>query len=82
MQLEIYVLRDVRTEAYLKPMFLQNRAVLERAVLDAKQDGESLLAKHPEDYQVFHLGVYDDSNGEIAAVPPTHLFNVLDLEGK
>ena len=80
--LKIYALRDVRTQAYMRPMFLQNDAVLDRSVRDAMLDENSLLCSHPEDYQVFRLGEYDDNTGKITPCDPTHMFNVVDLQEK
>ena len=82
MELKIYAIRDVRTEAFLKPMFLQNAAVLERALLDAKNDENSTLSIHPQDYQVFKLGTYNDNTGEITAEAPTFMFNVIEVQEK
>jgi hypothetical protein len=82
MELKIYAIRDVRTEAFLKPMFLQNAAVLERALLDARNDENSTLSMHPQDYQVFKLGTYDDNSGEIWAEEPTFMFNVIEVKEK
>lgn len=76
---KVYALRDVRTEAFHRPMFLQNDAVLDRSIRDAMEDEHNLLCTHPEDYQVYRLGEFDDSNGKLAAIPPEHMFNVIDL---
>lgn len=80
--LKIYALRDIRTEAFNRPMFLQNEAVLDRSIRDAMQDENSLLCSHPEDYQLFELGEYDEETGQITPVAPTHKFNIIDLKGK
>lgn len=80
MKQKIYALRDVRTEAFLRPMFLQNSAVLERVLLDAKNDENSTLSLHPEDYQVYYLGEYDDNNGLITPVPAEHMYNVIEVK--
>ena len=77
---KIYALRDIRTEAYLKPMFLQNLAVLDRALKDAKNDENNLLCLHPEDYQVYALGEYDDSTGKLTPQAPEHLYNIPDIK--
>jgi len=81
MRLEIYALRDVRTEAFNRPMFLQNKAVLDRAIIDAINDENSLLHHHPEDYQVYYLGTFDEQTGKIESLPAEHCFNVIDKTG-
>lgn len=82
MELKIYAIRDVRTEAFLKPMFVQNAAVLERVILDAKNDEENTLSMHPQDYQVFKLGTYNDNSGQIEAEAPTFMYNVIEVQEK
>lgn len=79
--LNIYTLRDIRTEAFHRPFFLQNRAVLERSIHDALSDENNMICLHPEDYQIYSLGTYDEQTGEIKATPATHLFNAIDLKG-
>ena len=80
MKLKIYAVKDVRTEAFLKPFFVQNFAVMERAIMDARNDENNTLSVHPEDYQVYELGEYDDNTGEISPVPPKFLFNVNNVQ--
>lgn len=79
---KIFSVRDVRAAAYLKPVFLPNESVMERAIMDALRDENSLISMHPEDYAVFVLGMYDDNEGRIEAHEPVHLFNVVDLKAR
>ncbi|AXF52679.1 MAG: nonstructural protein [Microviridae sp.] len=76
---QIYALRDIKVDAFNKPVLLQNRAVLERALIDAIHDEGNTISIHPEDFQAFHLGEYDESTGKITAKPAEHLFNLSDL---
>jgi len=80
-KLKIFALRDVRVEAFLKPMFLQNKKVLHRAIGQALQDENSMLYVAPEDYQVYELGEYDEATGQIEACAPTFIGNVNTLNG-
>nr|QXN72800.1 MAG: nonstructural protein [Microvirus sp.] len=80
--LQIYALRDIRTDAYMRPIFLQNQSVLERSLYDALSDENSLLSSHPEDYQVYKLGSFDEQTGKISPIAPEHLFNVINLKGE
>ena len=80
MKLDIFAVKDVKTNAFLKPFFVQNEAVMQRAMTDAKNDENSTISMHPEDYQVFKLGTYDDNTGVIEADAPTFKLNVSELE--
>lgn len=78
--LNVYAVRDLRMGAYLKPVFLQNDSVLTRALQDALKDENSLFSWHPEDYQVFRLGAYDDGDGTLDVHAPEHMFNLIDIQ--
>lgn len=59
----IYSLYDVKACIYNKPFFEVSDGVAIRNVMSAAEDPNSMLKKHPEDFSLFRLGVYDDSNG-------------------
>lgn len=80
--LKIYAIRDTKINAYARPFFLQNESILERSIQDALSDPEQTITKHPEDFAVFHLGEYEEETGKITAIPPEHLFNVVDRKLK
>lgn len=79
---EIYSVRDVKADAHNRPFFVPNRAVALRALTDSILNADNDLAKHPEDYQLYYLGTYDDSTGTINAVPAEHVLNLIDLLGE
>lgn len=78
--LNVYTIRDVRTEAYGRPMFVQNDMVLERSLLDALNDPDHPFSSHSNDYQVFRLGTYDDNTGKFDVHAPEHMYNVFELK--
>lgn len=79
--LKMYSLKDVKVGAFNRPMFVQNRAVVERAVGDAMADPNQMLSVHPEDYQLWYLGEFDDVSGNVTPVAPEFMCNVVDLKG-
>lgn len=76
MQYEIYSIRDIKANAYHRPFFVPNRAVAIRAVTDIAQDTQTDIGKHPEDYQLFYLGTYDDNTGALSSTAPEHVLNI------
>lgn len=76
----LYVLRDVKVGAFNKPIALENQAVLERALKLSCNDPEHPFHNNPEDYQVYFVGTYDSTTGEIDAAPPEFLFNVSEFK--
>ena len=65
MKLNIYAIFDTASGLYLRPMFAQADGEALRAFSDAILDAESELGKHPEDYSIHRLGIYDDNTGKI-----------------
>lgn len=60
---KVFAIRDAKTEAFMRPFFVPTNGVAIRSFSDEVNNRESELAKHPEDYALFELGVFDDSNG-------------------
>lgn len=60
---------DQKVGAFSPPMFVRSRGEGIRSFLDACGDPKTSLHSHPEDYQLFVLGSFEDSTG--ALVPQT-----------
>lgn len=58
----IFSIYDSKVEAYLLPIFMQTKAAAIRAVSDTMRDPQHTFAMHAEDYTLFYLGSFDDSN--------------------
>jgi len=78
--LKAYSIRDVRVEAYNRPSFVQNENVMRRSVEEALMSESHAFAFHPEDFQVFYIGEFDDQTGKFEPVAPEHVFNVVDCK--
>ena len=62
MKTGIFTVYDTKTAAYLPPFFMQTKPAAIRAITDCVNDPEHQFAKHPEDYILFYLGMFDDQN--------------------
>lgn len=62
MILQVFTVHDQKVGAYLPPFCLANKAQALRAFTDTCSDINHAFNKHPEDYTLFDLGTYDDSN--------------------
>jgi hypothetical protein len=83
MLLHVFTVRDSKAEAYLQPFYVPNESVARRAMTDCIEDDNHAFGKHPEDYALYALGVYDDSNGKFELLDaPQHLVNLVDLKGE
>lgn len=63
--MQIYALRDTKVAAFLAPFTAPNNEVAKRLVIDAMDNPESVISKHPEDFNLFCLGHFDEQTGEI-----------------
>lgn len=65
---------DLKARAFAVPFFVPAVLVGVRSFTAACRDPESLLAKFPSDYALYHLGSFDDSVGAFSQLPqPEHL---------
>lgn len=67
MLINIYTIYDQQAQTYARPMFFPNDATAKRAVGDEvnRHAPDNSLAMHPDDYQLYHLGTFNDDTGEL-----------------
>lgn len=65
MKFYIYAVYDKRATEYSPMQTYPTHGVAERAFADAVNDNGSNLNRHPEDYNLQHLGEYESETGEI-----------------
>jgi len=68
MLLNVYSIRDIKAETYGSPFYLSQDGQALRAFGDLVGDEKTSIHKHPEDYQLFKLGTYDDNSGRHTAL--------------
>ena len=65
MKHKMYAIFDVKAEAYLPPWFLPTDGMALRAFADCVNDGDHNFGRHPNDYSLFCIGSFEDSDAEI-----------------
>ena len=63
MMYHIVCIRDSAAEVFGQPYAVAANGVAVRSFTDEVARGESPLSKHPEDYELYCVGRYDDSVG-------------------
>lgn len=76
---KLYSIYDAKAEAYLAPFSFTHDGQAVRTFTDTIQEPTHQFSKHPEDYTLFSLGTFDDSNAEIATTTPKSLGNGLQF---
>ena len=61
---------DQKVGAFSPPMFVRSKGEAIRSFLDACADPQVSISKHPEDYQMYCLGSFDDQTGALVSVTP------------
>lgn len=82
MKLVIVVVRDRSADVFAQPMFVANRGSAIRSFADQvndSRDEKNILNRHPEDFDLFELGTYDDSTGLFESGVPKQIAVGKDL---
>lgn len=64
MKLKIFACFDCKVEAYGNPFYMKTKGEAIRGFVEVVNDGQSQISKYPEDFTLFELGEYDDSNAK------------------
>lgn len=78
----VYSLRDTKTQIYDVPTYFRTHGEAERWLNDLVHNNErNLISKHPEDFDLFHLGTYDMDTAILKTLEtPTHIVKALHLK--
>ncbi|AXL15412.1 nonstructural protein [Microviridae sp.] len=78
--MRIFSVRDQKAQAYLQPFFAPNAAVAIRYVQAAVDDEAHEFRRHAEDYVLFEVGGFDETDGTLDPLnPPNVLCKCIDL---
>ncbi len=65
---KIFVIYDAAAAAYFPPFFIHEEGIAIRTFTDCVNDKEHPFGKHPKDYTLMEIGVFDDANGKITTL--------------
>lgn len=68
--MKIVTVFDAAIKAYNRPFVVRTIGEAERSFRDEVNNPQSPMAQHPADYQLFHIGDYDDETGIITPKQP------------
>lgn len=70
----MYSIRDSKSEVFNTPWFAKTHGEAERNFLALTNDQQSMVAKYPEDFDLYHVGTYDDQTGKLYPLEtPQHI---------
>lgn len=79
MRFKIVAIRDNAIQSYAQPVFVPHVGAAIRSFGDEVQKKDTPLGTHPEDYELYLLGEYDDQTGEFDGIRPERLVSGKDF---
>lgn len=78
----IVSVKDTAAQAFGRPVFVPTAAVAVRSFRDEvnRKDSTEDMAKHPDDFELYQLGEFDDSTGVISVSEPRLVARAKDLK--
>lgn len=62
--MKVLAVKDSKVGIFLRPVFAVHLAEAMRSFEDAVRQGDSVFSRHPNDYALYHLGEFDDTQGK------------------
>ena len=77
MLMQVYSLRDTKSEVYLLPMYAHNHGSAMREIYAAVRGKYmKMVSEYPEDFRLMHIGSFDDQAGLIDGLEPQFVSEV------
>lgn len=78
MKLNVYTMYDVQADVFSRPVFLNNDQEAIRTVEMEVTNEDSALAKNPNDFTFYSIGVFDPATGYIESTPRKKIITALE----
>lgn len=65
MHVLVYSVFDIKAKQFQRPFYSLTRGTAIRDFQDAVNDPQTSLNKYPDDFTLFEIGTFDDTNGEL-----------------
>lgn len=73
MQFKVVAVKDTAILSYATPFYVTHVGSAIRGFMDECKNKESPIGKHPEDYELYLLGEFDDQTGEFDQIRPERI---------
>lgn len=71
--LKVFAIRDVKSEGFFPPVTAPTRGAAVRDLVYSITQSASPMSKYPEDYDLYELGEFNESTGELVVSPTISL---------
>lgn len=80
MKLKVFSIRDSKAQIFNQPWFARTHGEAERNFEQLVRDEKSTIYQYPEDYDLYHIGEYDDETGLVTSLDtPKHVAKAVHL---
>lgn len=79
MKLLAFALFDIKSGLYSQPFFHAHSGQAVRTVMDVGQDPQTTIGRHPADFALHQVGVFDDQTGMFEPMQPVSLGAVVSF---
>lgn len=79
MILKIFTTYDSKAKAFMAPFYMHEEGMATRIFQQAVTDETHQFGKAPQDYTLFHVGQFDDSNATFTTQAPISLGNGVEF---
>lgn len=77
---KLFAIRDSKGEMYTPPFCKATFGLAEREFSELANNPQSQIGKHPEDFDLYQLGDYEDTTGKLQLLDsPQHLVKAVNL---
>ena len=76
----LYAIKDTKLGSFLKLIESDNLPVMTRDLQQVVMDENSMLSKYPEDYALYQLGTYMETEGKVIGMEPKFCLNISDIK--
>lgn len=79
--MRIYSIRDAKAEIFNAPFYKHTHGEAERDFTMLVNDEKSTVCKFPEDYDLYHLGSFDEKSGKAEWLDtPQHISKAINVK--
>lgn len=64
----MYAVFDVKSDTFGVPFCSPNDGMAKRSFMDIANNPDTLVGRHPEDFKLVRIGLFNDESGEVQAV--------------
>jgi hypothetical protein len=79
MILKAFAFHDRKIGVYGQPFFMAHIGQAIRAAIELGEDRNTIIGRHPADYQLIQIGEYNDATGEFVNLPHNILGTVVSF---